>query len=296
MDESLANGFKNQFFRHVQEELETAFGRANKVNTKVDQYSKLSNWVKFTSAIVPAFGDAVITHCNGGTKRKPYFAISVLGADDARQYNTWEEKCLTCSDELFNFNPAFYDLFPTSAYIGEHAVKRLFQRSFDTEKHRCGEITHMEIMKELVHVPLWSNYWLQLFYFLKKRKYDIQKLTPIIPTPKGLLLCEFSTDSCFHLDIRTFVNTALLNEQQAKLRDVLLIAGNGLAQAPISFTSTLKTTGLAAPIEDLHKISMNLVNDTALLATQISNDALVHPHLTEFVTCSIDQLRDYLDF
>lgn len=52
MDESLANGFKNQFFKYVHEELDTAFRRAAKAQNKTDYYAKLTNWTKFTTALI----------------------------------------------------------------------------------------------------------------------------------------------------------------------------------------------------------------------------------------------------
>jgi hypothetical protein len=294
MDESLANGFKNQFFRYVQEDLDAAFARATKAHNKVDYYAKLSNWNKFTASLVPALGDIAITHCNGGSKRKPYLGIALLGVDEARQYNHWEEKCLECYDELFNYDPPFFQNYEATAYIGEHAVMRLYQRSFNAEKFRNHEITHMEILKELKYVPLWSNYWPQLFYYLNKHNYKIEKLKPVIPTPKGLFLCEYSTANRYHLDIRTFVNTEQLREDQSKLRAILLKAGESLSEAPISFMSTLLTTALDYPIEQVHKVSMGLVNHTGLLANQMSNDPAFAKHLVNFVIREIDRLEDYV--
>ncbi len=294
MDESLANGFKNQFFRYVQEDIKAALKRSLAASDKYSYYTKLSNWDKFTASIVPALGEMAITHCNGGSKRKPYLCIALLGVDEERQYNSWEEKCLLCYDEIFNFTPAFYESYNATAYIGEHVVKRIYQRHFDAEKFRNGEINHNEILKEFKYVPLWSNYWPQFFYYLNKNKYQIQKLNPVIPTPNGLLFCEYSTENRYHLDVRTFVSTEELKGDQPKLRKVLLKASEGMSEAPISFTSTLLTSALDYPLEQVHLVSMNLLNHTKLLATQMSDDLAFQEHLLGFLKREIDRLEDYV--
>ena len=296
MDESLANGFKNQFFRDIEDDLNKAISRGLIVYKKSNQYSKLTNWEKFTKSLILAMKEMKITHCIGGSKRKPFLVTALLGVDQNRPYNAWNEKCLLCYDNIFNFDPPFYKRFESTAYIGEHAVKRIYQRSFDAERYLKKEITNLEILKELKYVPLWSNFWPQLFYYLNKRLYKIQTLKPIIPTPNGLFLCEYSTSNKYHLDIRSFVNKSQLDERQTKLRNVLLKASKKHVESPVCFLSTLLSTGINCPVDDLHSVSMALINHSKLLAEQISNDADFGKHLQYYLIRTIDKFEEYLMF
>lgn len=65
-------------------------------------------------------------------------------------------------------------------------------------------------------------------------------------------------------------------------------------EASISFISTLLSTGLDYPIEQVHKVSMALVNHTNLIANQMSNDPAFAPHLVKFVIREIDRLEDFV--
>lgn len=294
MHESIANGFKKQFFKDIDVEISRLQSKATYLVNKTNQFSELKKWVEFSKQLPIELGDAVINFYNGGTEYKPYLALSLLDFDPNRIFNEWEEKSLCCFDDLFNYDTAFYGRYRAIAYISEHTIKRIFQRSFDLSAFQDKKITIFSILNEFKYVPLWSNYWPQFFYHLNQSHYSISTLKPVIPAPSGLFLCEYSTKNKFHLDIRTFVSLDQLKPDQTELRSVMLKAGKNLAQSQLSFRSTLLDAGLDYPIELIHKVSMGLVNKTKLIATQLSNDPNLLEHLKAFLILSIDRLEDYV--
>jgi hypothetical protein len=91
MDESLAKGLKNHFFRKVNDDINRALENLGKIKVG----SSLNSWVKFCAGVKKDFNDAAIVIYEGGSSRKPYLALNGLLRDDENQINNWQEKCIS---------------------------------------------------------------------------------------------------------------------------------------------------------------------------------------------------------
>jgi hypothetical protein len=228
--ETLASGLKNRFFYESTNEAE----KIKKILT-TELSKPAGNRSKFAK-MVASTKKSLINHAllfyEGGSSSKPYIAFDLLLAVKDREYNSWNEKCLMGYSTLVNCNPSYYDYDCAYYSISEHTISRLFLRTQPTIKE--GVIDCMAIKKELTHIPLWSNFWLNIVQIINLENHE-GKIFPIIPTINGLLLCEFSKNTQF-LEIRTFIDDKNLTTDQNEAKNCLIKIGADLNQSPLSIS------------------------------------------------------------
>jgi hypothetical protein len=294
MDESLANGFKNQLFRDMPDRVAKLNTKLDKLLDKTKAHTKLTNWRRFADAVEPELLDIGLLSFEGGTKRKPYLGIAALDVDPKRQYNTWNEQCLECMGLLIVYDPFYFERTPSSAYISEHTIKRIFQRSFDLKGFQEQSVKNHDVLEELFYVPVWSGYWSNLLFFFGKKGYPMGKVSPLIPSKNGLLFCEYSEANEFTLDIRTFVNDELLTKEQLQIKNLLLKATDGAEGSPLCFSVTLSALGFDHALFETHQINCALVDHMQLLAPHMSDQPDFEKHMHEYLTSEISKLQPYL--
>jgi hypothetical protein len=228
--ETLASGLKNRFFYESTREAE----KIKKILT-TELSKPAGNRNKFAK-MVASTKKSLINHAllfyEGGSSSKPYIAFDLLLAIKDREYNSWNEKCLIGYSTLVNYNPAYYDYDCAYYSISEHTISRIFLRTQPTIKG--GVIDCTGIKKELTHIPLWCNFWLNIVQIINLENFE-EKIYPIIPTINGLLLCEFSKNTQF-LEIRTFIDDKNLTANQTEAKNCLISVGIDLDQSPLSIS------------------------------------------------------------
>jgi len=238
--ESLANGLKNRFFTEMTNGADLA------EKTFVDKNDRLKDrngFAKLSSNVRTAFKDHAVLVYEGGSSRRPYVAFDLLTVIKDREYNTWNEKCLTGNSMLFNFEPRyFHDEFSTYN-IGEHAISRLYLRT--KPKFIDGIIDWRYISHELKNIPLWSSFWALLIFTAHSEDFA-KNCFPVIPAPSGLFMCEYSTETK-RLEIRTFVDDSHLTHEQLVTKKILLKIGNDLTESPLSFLVVLTPSSIDNP-------------------------------------------------
>jgi hypothetical protein len=226
--ESLANGLKSRFFSEMIKGADLA---QKKYLDKQVQLNSRNDFIKLSQNVRTSLKDYAILVYEGGSVRKPYVAFDLLTAIKDREYNSWNEKCLTGSSMVYSLDMNYFFSAYSPYNIGEHAISRLFLRT--KPEFIDGVIDYKYITKELVNIPLWANFW-GLIASTFKDPGAVPKFSPVIPTPSGLLMCEYFKDSK-KLEIRTFVHDELLSEDQLKAKELLSEIGCDFYASPISF-------------------------------------------------------------
>lgn len=294
MDESLANGFKNQLFRDVPKRADKLYEKLDRLLDKTKAHTKLNNWRRFTAAVEPELLDIGLLSYESGSKRKPYLGIAALNVNPKRQYNTWNEQCLECMGLLIVYDPFYFERTPSSAYISEHTIKRIFQRSFDLKGYQEQSVKNHDVLEELFYVPVWAGYWSNLLYFFRHEGYELGRATPLIPTKNGLLFCEYSESNGFNLDVRTFVNDEQLSEEQLKIKNILLRATAGKEGSPLCFLLTLTALGFDYGLNEMYEIHSAIVNEVPLLAAHFSEKPDFGKNLHSYIANEIKLLTPYV--
>ena len=238
--ESLANGLKNRFFT----EMVNGADLAEKTFIgKNDRLNHRNGFVKLSGNVRTAFKDHAVLVYEGGSTKKPYVAFDLLTVIKDREYNSWNEKCLTGNSMIFNFDPRYFHDAYSSYNIGEHAISRLYLRT--KPKVVDGVIDWRYITPELINIPLWSNFWGIVLYSAESEKFS-EKCFPVIPAASGLFMCEYSTVSR-RLEIRTFVDDAHLTHEQLTTKKMLLKIGADLIASPACFLCVLGRSKIDNP-------------------------------------------------
>ena len=205
--ESLANGLKSRFFAEMINGAD--FAEKTFVNNK-NRLNDRNGFAKLFSNVRTAFKDHAVLVYEGGSSRKPYVAFDLLTVIKDREYNSWNEKCLTGNSMLFNFDPKYWNEAFSAYNIGEHAISRLYLRTKLTFIN--GVIDWRCISHQLQSIPLWSSIWAFLIFTAHSTEFA-KNCFPVIPAPDGLFMCEYSIESK-RLEIRTFVDDLHLTHEQ----------------------------------------------------------------------------------
>jgi len=249
--ESLAKGLKSRFFTEMAEacdKVQSSFKLKNAHKKNREGFFKTVNEVKKT------FDEFILLFYQGGSKNKPYVIFDLLTVLAGREYNTWNEKCLTGVTFLVNFEPRLIDDVNAAYNISEHAIARLYLR---TEPKFKGDVIDCRyIRNEMKSLPFWANYWALTLYSSEKIGFQ-GNCFPVIPALNGLFMCEYSIQTkC--IEIRTFVDDALLNFEQLEVKKLLIEVSNDVIESPLSFFCLLATSSLER-VELLHGIIANRV-------------------------------------
>jgi hypothetical protein len=207
---------------------------------------------KTTAEIKKAFSDFILLFYEGGSANKPYIVFDLLTVLEGREYNAWNEKCLTGFTFLVNFEPRIIDDIDATYNISEHAIARLFLRT--KPKFKGDVIDCMYIRNEMKLLPFWANYWALTLSL--SEEYNFQgSCFPVIPTPSGLFMSEYSIHSKY-IEVRTFVDDIQLNFEQLEVKKLLNEVSNDVIESPLSFL-LLVTTSRIERLELLHGVITN---------------------------------------
>jgi hypothetical protein len=266
MDESLAKGLKNHFFRKVSDDINRALENLGKIKVG----SSLNSWVKFCAEVKKDFNDAAIVIYEGGSNRKPYLALNGLLRDDENQINNWQEKCISSVVAVLNFENKFVKVERSFFNISEHTVSRMFLRL----KLEDGSqpVTNKQIVEELNLIPLWTNFWINLIYEFTDGFEDAKKLatiTPIFPSKNGLFFASVMNLDVPQMEIRTFVDDSHLKEDQIFIKKNMYEATKDLAASPLAFSPIIEITGI--DYSDLlhHIIYFRIAESAKLICNEI---------------------------
>lgn len=225
ISESLANGLKNRYFRQMEDEY-VAFGKdLHRFNSKG---MKMEAFVK---RLWQASKSTGVMYFEGGTKRKPYFFISHLMPLEQRSFKEWNERCLFGNDFYFSLEPQEYSNKYACYGIGEHAIKRIFQRSISQSADEPYQVE--AINYQLKYLPLWSSYLISLLAQISRPDEHLT-VSFQIPSPGGILIAEACNKS-FIAEVRTFVDELKLVESQAFARNSILKISDIIYRSPASF-------------------------------------------------------------
>jgi hypothetical protein len=270
--ESLANGLKNRFFSEMvkgADIAEKAFIR------KKDRLNDRNGFAKLSGNVRTAFKDHAVLVYEGGSTKKPYVAFDLLTVIKNREYNSWNEKCLTGNSMLFNYEPRYFNDAFSSYNIGEHTISRLYLRT--KPKIVDGVIDWRYIKPELINIPLWSNFWGFVLFSANSEKFA-ENFFPVIPATSGLFLCEFSNVTR-RLEIRTFVDDANLTHEQLTTKKMLLQIGADLNSSPVCFLCAIGPSQIDNPtlLIDLLALRIESHCDYSMLKNvffhRVENDA-----------------------
>jgi len=254
MNESLAKGYTKQFFNWFQEDFEKKFNKlfAQIINDPYERNYLIhkNNFKKFVTQTRASLKNFHLNSFIGGSSNKPFYLNTGYLLETNRNCSPRGYKELhlypgtsffTYSDQdkiKLNEESDSFILKDGDYLVSEHAIKRLYERSDHFDK--VDEVSHYSIIKELVFVPLWANFWVHLNNILVDACImeldDIKN--PIIPSPEGLFFCEFidAPDSKSKLlHVNSFINNNQLSEVQKKIRKDCLAIHKNLENSCLSF-------------------------------------------------------------
>jgi hypothetical protein len=264
MDGSLARGLRNQLFRDLNDHVDKVISRYV-TYIKIARLDKRpSDWQKFCIDTETILGKLLIAKYLGGTKRKPYLCIYTWESGK-RRFNSWTEQCISSSQIFLSFNPAGFEVSPLGFNISDHAIQRIYERSFSNEDPVSGSFSHIKVLNELRYVPFFTGYWTTRVASVSSDSENI-----FFPSPNGALIGQIQKKTLNRAEIRTFLSVSQLSDYQVRLRLQM-----------ISLLQTLKAIDpfllLLATTESIKWRSID-----------------VEPYLDEydFVTSKISQLLD----
>lgn len=266
MNESLAKGLKNHFFREINDDINRALNNLNK--RKVG--SSLNSWAKFCAEVKKDFNDAAIVIYEGGSNRKPYLAVNGLLRDDENEINDWQEKCVSSVVAVLDFENKFVKVERAFFNISEHTISRMFLRLKSNDGSQ--PVTNKQIIEELNLIPLWTNFWINLIYEFTDGFQNVKKLaaiTPIIPSKNGLFFVSFMNLEVPQIEIRTFVDDSHLREEQIFIKKNMYQATKDLAVSPLAFSPIIEMTGVDSSDLVHHIIYFRIAESAKLICNEL---------------------------
>jgi hypothetical protein len=216
IDRSLAKGLKTQFIYSWDTEVKLAFDTFSKVAHKIDLSSR-NNFSKYIRAHHEAFKRIAMSYVVAGSKRSPFIGMVVL-QPDRRRFSDWIEYAvggLIDVTSLTESGKQNQDIGRSTFFIAEHAIARVYQRSYDTKKDEV--IDPFIIVREFCYIPLWASFWSLLIFHAQENLSveEIESICPVIPAPNGIFLCKVTSGSSRKskfIEIRTYVQNEKLTE------------------------------------------------------------------------------------
>ena len=224
MDPSLAKGIKNQLFRELSDEIDEMRRQWRKYIKDSKLGSSRTNWDKFCQGVGGPLGPFLLAKYHGGSKKHPLLCLATFEGGE-RQYNSWNENCISSNFFYAGHNPLWVDSMPVGFSISEHAIQRIFERSYTDGAPLRTDFRKINFTNELRHAPLWSFFW-----FIngneRLKNTDISSFPIIIPSESGLLLGEvpnfnLRNNDSLRCEIRTFIAQPQLNPRQLELMQVM---------------------------------------------------------------------------
>jgi len=287
INERLANGLKNRFFTEISDEIDKRF-KSLYEQTRGTKNSRLG-WGKLADKFQKNFDRCCIAVYVGGSKRKPYFGICSLAIQKDKPYNSWNEKCLYSFSNIACFDPRFSK--PSMSYfnVSEHAISRLYQRG-KIEINNETEVDIYSIIPKFSLLPVWAMFWVRMIAKLIQN--GITDIRPVIPAPDGLFLAEISIEKNIPtIEVRTFVDDDQLTSLQLEVKNIFLIASDGIQSSPIVFYPANEYYAVDDTSVQLNMMSFRIHRNS----TQIGKIFFHHISDINLKNKSIDTLTELLN-
>ena len=230
-----SEGLAGDFFRKWDDILINAFRKDRDFKKKLTNSSNIAKYLKFNQEL---FQKLSVHYKVNGSKRNP--VINFIFPSPAR------EKTDSVADEIFMILQSIclpvqkrqYDSIVSfegdfHCPVTKHAVSRIILRL--GIKKEVYEGDYEVLIKQFSYVPIVSEFYSTIFWFLSKFKIiplgDLQNIALIIPAEKGLLLGKLNIRSdvsagyrkAFTTSIKTFVDDEILKgEEQVSVKDTLI--------------------------------------------------------------------------
>lgn len=231
MDPSLAKGLKNQLFREISDEIDGVTKQWIKFIKQSKPDSSRLRWEKFCNEIDGIFGPFLIAKYKGGSKRKPFLCTAMF-ENENRKYNSWNENCIYSKFNYYTINPVWADSFPDVFSVSEHAIQRIFERSFTDASPADKNFRKVQFANELRYAPLWATFW--VYMTNKTFQYEsIESIEIVIPSPNGLFFGEIRRNS--YCEIRTFLASHQLSVKENNLLEKMQVISQKFSESVIPF-------------------------------------------------------------
>ena len=252
---------------------------ANKINQKKIKSVKIRDrhdFAKYIDVYNKAFNKFLICQFVGGSKRNPYQAFIGVSILEARAYDNWTEQSITGIVFIESVDKKLEDGSQAIFMIGEHAIKRIFERSGIVDLN--VKYDRYCLLNEIRFLPIWAGFWHLLLIKLESIPEEVKsKICPVVPTENGLLMCKLtSIDNHQFLEVRTFLHSSRLNEIQKTVREKMIMATSSLQDSLLCLYPYHIKVPNFNPLEiDLifNLISSRLINECTNLCNLISRDA-----------------------
>ena len=267
--EQLARGLKNRFFLEVEDKIRSGIKKIGKIQKESKKSS--TGWVKMVKLIKQISDQFCIVFYEGGSKSSPYIGFVGMAIDSSREYNSWNEKCLSGMSYVQTHNQGFIDICDSPFNIGEHAIARLYERA-DLKYLNEFEVDLFSILPEFQMVPLWASFWIGnigTYTESFKKNYSPDYFHPIIPAKSGVFMGELTNVDIPKVEIRTFIHDKNLSDDQLLLKKIMWSLGDGMQSSPLALfpvASNLKIDSdffqnqiLVKQIIDHHELLMRVL-------------------------------------
>jgi hypothetical protein len=290
--ESLAKGLKNRFFLEISDEITQKLKLAS--NLERPTKNSISAWLKYQEKFKKIFGKSVLIFYSGGSKRRPYFALLGISIDEKREFNQWNEKCLTGHMVIMNYEPSIAEGMPALFNVGEHAISRIYERA-NVLIGKDLQVDIFSILPEFYYIPIWSSFWAGIFLMFKSYYSNLNELNqvyPVIPSKSGLFLGQITYQKLALLELRTFVDDKNLNFQQEKVKKILLKICNGFESSPLSFYPLTGALGIDEEVYQSSIMCFELLKEYDLISSvifhRVEDDKLRYKLKEDFKRCLSD--------
>ena len=290
--ESLAKGLKNRFFLEISDEINQRLKLASLIG-KPGKKSTAA-WLRYQNKFKEIFGRCAIVFYSGGSNKKQYFALIGLSIDEKREFNQWDEKCISGHMVVIGYEPKIAEDMFALFNIGEHAVSRVFERGVVSIKNDT-QVDIFSILPEFKYVPIWSGFWSFVFQIFKLRypsQNDLNQIYPVIPAKSGLLFGQIGHERFEPLEIRTFVDDSHLNFEQQEAKKVMVEISHGIESSPLCFFPIVGSLGLDDDNFQTGMICYELLKRYDLVSSvifhRVVDDQLRYKLKEQFKKCLLD--------
>ncbi len=234
INEQLSRGLKNRFFLEIEDRIKSGLKKIGKIQKESKKSS--TGWLKMVKLIQQISDQFCITFYEGGSKSSPYIGFVGMAIDSSREYNNWNEKCLSGVAYIQTYTEEFVDICDSPFNIGEHAIARLYERA-DLNFLNEFEVDLFSILPEFQMVPLWASFWIGnigTYTESFKKNYSSEYFHPIIPAKSGVFMGELTNVDIPKVEIRTFIHDKNLSDDQLMLKKIMWDLGGGMQSSPLA--------------------------------------------------------------
>ena len=264
MDPSLAKGLKNQLFREISDDIDSSIKQWEKYCKESKLNKSRLKWEKFCEGIDGVYGPFLLAKYRGGSKRKPFICMATF-ENRSRQYNSWNERCIFSVLIYFANNPVWVETLARGFSVSEHAIQRIFERSFTDESPAEKDFKKVHFATELRYVPLWSTFWVGVTNTVFKTE-SFDSIEIVLPSPNGLFFGEIRRDS--YCEIRTFLSASQLSSKQSTLYEKMMFISHKFSNSVIPFLFHKFITDQSGSIDGLIDFMMATEEITVILRTE----------------------------